>query len=621
MANTWYEDPGNELLKVVIKRCNEAIGLDSNAWKAHLMKGEALFRVKNFRTCLEALIPVVEQESIPSKPEDDNDRWSLANKIGECYAKLEELDNAELWYQKVLDHTIERRTRNGDFADEVSKLLGALLAQAKYAAAFALLQRLDEIFDDSDDDDSVKNVANAGDAVGRQSWLLSIISEPCEFHKHIIALAQQSEKFSLVDKFYQRAGSSLPDDDTNLNLIRFNQWRLHWYLGSPDQQDLALSGWESLLGASMGNKYGHWPTWVLSVKQMAHGISRKAAQDRSRSLPIEAHIARLEKIQAEVEKSADELCPVIQRVIARLHHLSGETWKARNLLRTQVKRAFTSMDDEDEEDGFAAGAKDLANILPLIDDDVNAVAAWRLMEPKRTAGSDDSDVALTVIEGVNKIPSNSNAIADANTEVDKPDEQAVSGAQNPIAEPANLIATEGDEAKSAIEQREGLQEAETSAESADSPEASQSTSTTVLKGDVGFYCDGGCGHDWTFADNMYVCKDCIDVQFDEKCHKKLKDGKLDITVCSPSHSHLHVPPFDVDAWKRRKPEEMVVGDQIVLRSEWLKKLKNDWGDVVLPGTTRALVVIQRRWLRILKARRERMALEGRRERMATNRGL
>ncbi|KAB8271474.1 hypothetical protein BDV30DRAFT_146199 [Aspergillus minisclerotigenes] len=55
------------------------------------------------------------------------------------------------------------------------------------------------------------------------------------------------------------------------------------------------------------------------------------------------------------------------------------------------------------------------------------------------------------------------------------------------------------------------------------------------------HCDGDCGNSWSYLGDMLWCKDCIDFQIDEKCHRKLCDGALPFTVCDRSHDFLHIP--------------------------------------------------------------------------------
>jgi hypothetical protein len=54
------------------------------------------------------------------------------------------------------------------------------------------------------------------------------------------------------------------------------------------------------------------------------------------------------------------------------------------------------------------------------------------------------------------------------------------------------------------------------------------------KGPIGYYCGGYCGTKWTYADDMYVCRQC-DVRFDEHCLKQLRASMLGHKVCNKNH--------------------------------------------------------------------------------------
>lgn len=74
----------------------------------------------------------------------------------------------------------------------------------------------------------------------------------------------------------------------------------------------------------------------------------------------------------------------------------------------------------------------------------------------------------------------------------------------------------------------------------ETPAKPQLSTTEDYKRPPGYQCDGRCGTHWTYANDMYICKECHDVQFDERCLKLLRAGKLEQQVCSKTHEMLHV---------------------------------------------------------------------------------
>jgi hypothetical protein len=94
---------------------------------------------------------------------------------------------------------------------------------------------------------------------------------------------------------------------------------------------------------------------------------------------------------------------------------------------------------------------------------------------------------------------------------------------------------------------------------------------------LSYKCDGGCDKIWTFPNDIWVCKDCPDVQFDEACLKLLQEDKLEDKVCNKNHELLYVPKYDVKTSKAIGKGKVMVGDSIMTVDAWLDGLRKDWG--------------------------------------------
>ena len=101
-----------------------------------------------------------------------------------------------------------------------------------------------------------------------------------------------------------------------------------------------------------------------------------------------------------------------------------------------------------------------------------------------------------------------------------------------------------------------------------------------------FRCDGRCGVPITHADGAWFCKVCDDVQFDDVCMSRLRNGELKRFVCSPNHEWLRVPAWtdevrDTGKDRVRVGGELVdgkrVGGKIVPVEEWLDDIRLKWG--------------------------------------------
>jgi tetratricopeptide (TPR) repeat protein len=114
-------------------------------------------------------------------------------------------------------------------------------------------------------------------------------------------------------------------------------------------------------------------------------------------------------------------------------------------------------------------------------------------------------------------------------------------------------------------------------------------------------CDGKCGKGWKFANDVYCCKSCPDVQFCKDCRDKLVAGKLQIFICSPDHEWMQVPNWDDEEYAkvgRGKVKvggtwdgEVRVGGEVVTIEAWLDSLRDEWGvprAVASDGATAAI---------------------------------
>lgn len=101
--------------------------------------------------------------------------------------------------------------------------------------------------------------------------------------------------------------------------------------------------------------------------------------------------------------------------------------------------------------------------------------------------------------------------------------------------------------------------------------------TKELEGPLGNACDGRCGTNWTYANDIYICRVCADVQFDGNCLRKLREGILELQVCSKHHEMLHVPEYDEEKARKIGKGNVMVGQEVMAVGDWIQKMKQDWG--------------------------------------------
>jgi hypothetical protein len=106
-----------------------------------------------------------------------------------------------------------------------------------------------------------------------------------------------------------------------------------------------------------------------------------------------------------------------------------------------------------------------------------------------------------------------------------------------------------------------------------------------LSGPLTYSCDGRCGKQWTYADDIYICRECIDCQFDASCLGKLKQGTLARDMCDKNHSFLYIPAWDIASADRFDAGTVLVGSRVLNVNEWREGIKRDWDAAVADGET------------------------------------
>lgn len=119
----------------------------------------------------------------------------------------------------------------------------------------------------------------------------------------------------------------------------------------------------------------------------------------------------------------------------------------------------------------------------------------------------------------------------------------------------------------------------------------------------GWECNGRCGRFDRKHMDLYACKDCIDVQFEQSCFEKLRSGTLDVRVCGNTHRFVKLPKLDTKALK--ETEKGLVHEQTI--QDWLHDIKHLFGikssdGEVLVRPERPLLQEFKTLVRVLKSR-------------------
>ena len=257
--------------------------------------------------------------------------------------------------------------------------------------------------------------------------------------------------------------------------------------------------------------------YVQVAKRLAQVYTEQLRQYTPDAPEVKALAQRITDLATKDHNQQDAWTSTVNTTLlmARYHSVQGNVEEARKLARASVKIGLELLSDSDPDNDWEAFQR-LALVLMYCGDDADALASWSLLLPRQGF-----------------------------MDIDKSKEEGDS------------LATAEDES--------------TKSEGSD-----DSRGKRKLEGNLQYFCDGYCGVEWTFGDDIYVCKDCLDVMFCAPCHERLHGDELGENVCGPKHEHLHVPSFDADEAQARGKTNVRYKDEVVPVSEWLDHLRNEW---------------------------------------------
>ena len=205
--------------------------------------------------------------------------------------------------------------------------------------------------------------------------------------------------------------------------------------------------------------------------------------------------------------SYDHLLTDSKMLLGRYYQSINRKDEAKRYLRGAVKTALDLLSDDDVANDWQ-GYKIRGRTLIYFGDDSNALAARSLILPT-TANSE------TIEYGVE------NAVdAVSGYALQGPSSETVTRSQaDPLAIKQESIAA--DEARST-----GILCACELENPSNVADLGTLTSPPKLKGPIGLFCNGRCGTEWTCADDIYFCKDCLDTEFDFNCLRLFQDAQL-----------------------------------------------------------------------------------------------
>lgn len=337
---------------------------------------------------------------------------------------------------------------------------------------------------------------------------------------------------------------------------------LFQYHGDEDERTYAVDLWEHTMNLktdSNSASYLQWAQFLSAAKLSTIYVDRAKLAGPESKIAVES-IDKLVQIS-----SGDCFQPVwswfslmdTRLLLGRYYRvLDQNDDRARKLCRSHVMIALDLLSDEDPTNDWQ-GYRRLADALMYFGDDDNALAAWSLLRPS-VRGSDTHLYRSLNRHDEQEIKNCTSAgsqegLLTIDQEID------TKGGSGPIEVSTNVL---GDPEAVPVTPASSLSRLSSSTQESENP--------------VFNSCSGYCGVEWNFADDIYVCKDCFDVQFDKRCWDLLRSGPLGFNVCSKDHDFLHVPKYDAEEASRVGKKNVRVGTEIIPTREWLQAIRLDW---------------------------------------------
>ncbi|KAL8822530.1 MAG: hypothetical protein Q9191_006735 [Dirinaria sp. TL-2023a] len=347
---------------------------------------------------------------------------------------------------------------------------------------------------------------------------------PAEYFETVFGVAKDDDMFQVVLGSLHSALTFAQESGESSRVVDLLLWQgvALAWCETEENHRSALVRWREC--CKLGIRLQDWSPWDSAFAAARHLFSSLYVEAQS----VQSTTSDLRPQERELNKLLENTndAYAAQRLrlsLASLYRLQGKQGAAQKLLLNDMKSGIDLLSDDDpENDVFGYSA--MANILMHTGDDLNALSAWSLFGPNARYTKIDTE----------------------RTETDE-NNNARSEASAPIEE----LPSEGEQAEY-----------------------------------LGYSCDGRCNKSLTYADNVWFCKVCDDIQFHDECLDKLRKGTLTRFVCNKDHEWLRVPSW-IDEYRATGKNRVRVGGelqdgkriggQIVAVDEFVDMIREKWG--------------------------------------------
>lgn len=537
------------------RRCRHALRLDSTNWRASYYLAHVVPSNKEAIDILENLIN--NRGGDEKWLQEPNHAWAFAEMLfeqGQLFCNAEKVDQA-----------IEAFTRsvksNYTGFKRILTIIELYYDRRLWPEILSLLKTIQ---------------TGSEDKTHLSNMLVDLAAEEA-FHSIVLQTAVETGQFDFIEEVYDDAIklSARREAYTSLYYIRYH------YANEIFQQDngeeRALELWEIALKDDL-------PRSFLDIDYVLPGLTVKLAPiylSRARDAEKGSETARdyLDRIRSITPDEASESNVILpaKLYLARYYKVEDDETKAKRIVRSVVKLALEMLSDDDADNDYLAYWRLLLVFLPLGDDE-NALAAVKMAALASRSAFASVNPGLPLIDGPRKTtPTKEQSPASKERTKKERKEQsprpAGTSSNNLHAQTVSSTAEtrRPSTPSSSLPRTPELKPTDFQLEKERNEEELASTPIFAI-------CDGGCGHFWEDASEMWWCRDCINLTFDKKCYEQLQNDTLPLKVCDKDHEFFKVPEWDDSVLRGRPKGSVPFAGHAISLEEWKKKILNQYID-------------------------------------------
>ncbi|KAL9609751.1 MAG: hypothetical protein Q9167_005507 [Letrouitia subvulpina] len=500
-----------------IKEFQHAATLKEDHWFADSGLAVAYCELQNWQAAIDTLESLLTRIASGEARDPDPAPYLRENRIrlAQSYKEFGAAERA----LKVYDQQLE--SDPGDY-ETIMEKIDLLRSQEKDVEIIAILQHLQKQTDPFCGTD-------------RLTVLCHVYAFVDNYHEIITLVGRRLNSLDIVSIAYQKAIQDteqvyFPSQHTAMatSRIYLTFWHaraLSIHTGNKEAKQEASKLWEQCVADAVD--VGESFIRNRAVKQLSRIYLDKLREINPDSTESDNYLQKLSQLSVNDSLEIDAYQSTLNTglLLGRYYSTLGQLAKAKDCIKTHISIGLDLLSDESPENDWQ-GYLRLGTSLMYFGDEDNSLAAWSLIGP----------ITIPLNDSVDKHPS-----ADM--------------------EPEELP----------LDDKDKENDKATDNTTVDDP------GSESHHGPLPYVCDGKCGRQWKYADDIYVCKDCLDVMFDERCLKKLRSDELETNVCNPKHEFMYVPSWDETEAKERGSTNARLRGEIVPVTDWLESIRRQFG--------------------------------------------